>query len=135
MKLLCREKKLQLLALSILLLLVLAIFAPGVQIGEHAGSVKYKEAHAQLQTFGGMVFPITYCTCSNNWLVVIGPPVNGTFVYTMGTQGYNRFNMPWGTWALGFYSPPGICLMYIGYGCTTIGSPQGFITNTVGSSI
>lgn len=86
--------------------------------------------------FGGKVITAIPCTCSGNFLVTISPPIPGQFVYYMGTQGFQNYNMPLpGIWALGEYVPGGVCLMYAGKGCVNFGAPIGTISPLVGTSI
>jgi len=86
--------------------------------------------------FGGFVTTSIYCTCSNNFLLTIGPPVGGQFIYQPGTPQYPYHSLPRaGVWALGLYSPGGICLMFVGKGCSPFGAPIGTITPIVGTSL
>ncbi len=87
--------------------------------------------------FGGMVATSFFCNCSGNFLLTVTPPVGGQFVYYPGTQAYLNYNLGFSTgiWTMGLYSPGGVCMVYVGKGCSPFGVPLGTITPTVGSSI
>lgn len=87
--------------------------------------------------FGGVVVSSVPCPCSGNFLLTISPPVGGQFVYYPGTQAYMSYNLgpTSGMWALGLYTPGGVCLVPAGKGCAPFGVPIGTITPTVGSSL
>ena len=86
--------------------------------------------------FGGKVMTAIPCTCSGNFLLTVSPPKGGQFVYYLGTQAYLSYNLPsTGVWALGLYTPGGICMMYAGVGCSPFGAPIGTVTQTVGTSV
>ena len=87
--------------------------------------------------FGGAVLFSYFCTCSGNWLITL-EPLPPTFVtlltYTIGSQAYLSYNIPFTPWLLGEYTPgAGICESYIGVGCATVPS-EGLINPMVGSS-
>lgn len=91
-------------------------------------------AHAL--NFGGMVTTSIFCTCSGNFLLNITPPVGGQFLYQPGTQSFLNFNLPRaGVWALGLYTPGGVCLMWAGESCKPFGAPVGTISPVVGTSL
>lgn len=86
--------------------------------------------------YGGFVTNSIFCNCSGNFLVNITPPKGGQFIYQPGSQAYLNFNLPGpGIWALGLYSPGGICLMYSGDSCKPFGAPIGTIRPTSGTSL
>lgn len=87
--------------------------------------------------FGGKVITAIPCTCdAGNFLLTISPPVGGQFTYRIGTQAYLNYNLPMpGIWALGMYEPGSVCMMYVGKGCSPFGSPIGWITPVVGTSL
>lgn len=86
--------------------------------------------------FGGFVLASIPCTCSGNFLLTIGPPVGGQFVYYPGTQAFLHFNLPRpGVWAVGSYTPGGACLQFAGKICVPFGVPLGTITPQVGTSL
>lgn len=87
--------------------------------------------------FGGMVTVSIPCTCSTGmFLLTIGPPRGGQFVYQVGTQAYSNFNLPRvGVWTLGLYVPGGVCMIYAGKSCVATGLPLGTITSVVGTSL
>ncbi len=89
-----------------------------------------------LLPFGGKVIVSFPCPCSDNYLLTISGPVGGQFMYYPFTQLYESYNLgpAAGMWALGFYSPGGVCLVPSTFGCNNVGAPIGTITPTVGSS-
>lgn len=97
----------------------------------------YKTQAIGLLPFGGLVVASIPCTCSTGmFLLTIGPPVGGQFVYQTGTQAFQNFNLPRaGVWALGLYSPVGVCLVYAGKSCVPFGLPIGTITSVTGTSL
>ena len=86
--------------------------------------------------FGGLVTSVIPCTCSNAFLVTVSPPVPGQFVYQIGTPqfAWGNITRP-GVWTLGVYNPGGVCLVYVGKGCSPFGAPIGTITPIVGTSL
>lgn len=92
---------------------------------------------AEAQTlFGGLVLWTHFCTCSGNFLLFISPPNGGFFSYYADTQGFANFTLPRsGIWTLGLYSPGGVCLDYVGFGCAQFFPAQGTITPVTGSSL
>jgi len=114
--------------------LAILLFAPSFSVEENELSIDYAQTDAQF-VFGG---PVVYfpCTCSAGtvYYVVIGPPSMGYFSYTVGTQGYANYNMPFARYALGLYTPgTGACWMGVTPYCYTMPT-TGFMTNTLGSS-
>lgn len=87
--------------------------------------------------FGGRVLAAIPCTCSGNLLMTVSPPMGGQFVYFPGTQAYMNYNLglSTGMWALGLYTPGGVCLQFVGKGCVPFGAPIGTISPTVGTSL
>mgnify|MGYP001559162901 FL=1 len=83
-------------------------------------------------TFGGMVYNITYCTCSSSILLDI-QDVRGSMtslLYTTGSSILHSFyNVTTiGVNVLGDYTPGGAsCMVYAGTGCSAQGSPKGTI--------
>lgn len=81
--------------------------------------------------FGGLVTAYTYCTCSDNFLVTIGLPRPGVFIYQPTIPGF-----PLGTDLRAFWSVlvpgayvlgvaedvPMVCMMYVGAGCSPFGA-------------
>lgn len=85
--------------------------------------------------FGGMVLFSYPCNCSAGYLVIIGPPRGGQFVYQIGTPQFANYQLPReGVWALGLYSPGAVCMIYVGKGCSSFGSPIGTILPITGTS-
>ncbi len=97
----------------------------------------YKTQASGLLPFGGLVAASIPCTCSTGmFLLTIGPPRGGQFIYQTGTQAFQNFNLPRpGVWALGLYSPVGVCLVYAGKSCVPFGLPIGTITSVTGTSL
>ncbi|MBX4211065.1 hypothetical protein KW783_03795 [Candidatus Parcubacteria bacterium] len=100
---------------------------------------KVHEAEAQSVTpnaFGGIVLTSLPCTCSGGFLLTIGPPKGGQFVYQIGAPQFANFQLPRpGVWALGLYSPGAICTIVVPGGCSPLGVPIGTITPVVGTSL
>lgn len=96
-------------------------------------------AHAQVG-FGAFVTYPVFCTCSYSyWITMAGPapPPLGSVVASvawMATPAFFPYRSikPGAAW-LGTYTGASSCVMYIGYGCTTIG--QGNIPIIAGTSI
>ena len=95
------------------------------------------QSYAQMIfNFGGIEVSVI-CPCSETWLVVVGPPKPGEFVYMDTPQfSYYRLTIP-GAETLGTYIPgPGVCL-FPGppYACATpISIPNEGIIELVGTS-
>lgn len=86
--------------------------------------------------FGGFITSSVLCTCSGTWLLTVGPPVGGFFVYANTPQfPYAQLPRP-GVWVLGLYEPGGVCLMWYGPTCGPASAPViGTITPIVGTSL
>lgn len=69
--------------------------------------------------FGGLVGFVQPCTCSCGAVVVVGPPVGGSFLYCPGiTQVFAYYQIPRpAVWLLGLYTPGGACLIWAGKLC------------------
>lgn len=95
-----------------------------------------------LLPFGGRVLTAIPCSCGGsavggfNVFLTISPPVGGQFLYAIGTQAYLNKNLGFGTgmWALGLYTPGGVCMVLSPKGCSPL-IPIGTITPTVGTSL
>ncbi|MEK7552418.1 MAG: hypothetical protein AAB534_03320 [Patescibacteria group bacterium] len=86
--------------------------------------------------FGGRVTFSGYCACTNNFIMNISGPVGGQFVFPLGSSQFPYYRLPsTGVWALGVYSPGGICLVPCHSGCCPFGLPIGTITPIVGTSL
>lgn len=73
-----------------------------------------------LRPFGGKVTSITYCPCSLNFLIAIGPPLGGLFIYepiSTILHDYKMILRP-GAWTVGNASAGGVCRT--SYYCTPI---------------
>jgi len=71
--------------------------------------------------------------CDYNWMIDISPlPPTGVVVLTYfdGTQGFASYNIPFTSWLLGFYTPPGVCVI----GEEIVIGTEGTILPMVGSS-
>jgi len=88
-----------------------------------------------LLSFGGNILYVTYCTCSFNLLLTVGPPRGGNFVYQPGVSILYSYGQVYRSvpWVLGGYVPGGMCSIYVGEGCLTVPS-MGTITQ-VGTSL
>ncbi len=85
--------------------------------------------------FGGLVTNSFYCTCSGNFLLTLSPPSAAQFVWYPGTPQFANYSLPRaGVWTLGNYSPGGVCLVYVGKGCSPFGAPIGTIGPLTGTS-
>lgn len=85
--------------------------------------------------YGGFVTFSFYCSCSNTWLLILGPPSAGQYVYDYTAILYPNYMIPLaGVWHLGLYRPGAICLVYVGKGCATFGAAGKTIT-LVGTSL
>jgi hypothetical protein len=110
-------------------IIALSIFIIGLFLSGYI----YKSFGAGLP-FGGQVTNAFFCSCDGGWLLTIGPPVGGEFLYR-DTPQYAYYQLPrTGVWALGLYVPGGVCSFVDGKGCGAIPA-QGTITETVGTSL
>ena len=85
--------------------------------------------------FGGNILMVTPCSCTAGYLIKVGPPVPGVFIYQPGVSIlYPLFQIyrP-GPWVLGFALPGGVCKIYVGKGCAILPA-EGTIAE-VGTSI
>ena len=96
----------------------------------------FNKSFAVTPPFGGFVTTSFYCSCSGNFLLTIGPPLGGQFIYNNTPQFLNEQLPRLGVWALGLYAPMSIgCWVPAGHGCIQIGLPLGTITPIVGTSL
>lgn len=81
--------------------------------------------------FGGNVLAYTYCTCSANFLVSVGYPRPGVFIYQPTIPGFpagTDLRAFWsvlvpGTYVVGLAEDvPMTCMEYVGTGCAPIGA-------------
>lgn len=86
--------------------------------------------------FGGFVAVSLPCTCTpGSFLITVGPPLGGQFVYVSGVPQYANMQLPRaGVWSVGMYSPAGVCMIYSGKSCVPLGVPIGTITPFTGTS-
>lgn len=100
-----------------------------------SGAVAYR-VHAQggFLPFGGFIVAARPCTCSGGWLIQVGPPVGGFFVYNNTPQfAYSQLPRT-GVWVLGLYTPGALCTS--GSDCDpTTAALSGTITPFVGTSL
>lgn len=81
--------------------------------------------------FGGMVIRYTQCTCGPSSMLDI-MDVRGQMTQLVYTPGISRIYMYYNIYGtgqnvLGTYTPGGVCLVYVGTGCTSQGIPRGTI--------
>jgi len=62
--------------------------------------------------FGGRITNVTICL--NGMLFAIGPPVGGLFMYVPGTLTFAYAQLRPGPWALGGFTPGGVCILPFG---------------------
>lgn len=112
---------------AVIILVVGMIIAGGLMIHTRAQA---------LLPFGGMIMFVKSCQCPvPGFLIVVSPPVGGSYLYTPGTVLYPNFNVftP-GAWVLGLHTgtPVGCGNFEKGY-CAAQVPAQGIIT-MVGTS-
>ncbi len=83
--------------------------------------------------FGGIIKSF-YCPCSNNYMITVGPPVPGVFMFEPGTSVLHPFFNIYrsGVWALGIASGFSTCWVPVTKGCAPVGS--GMVIIRVGTS-
>ena len=93
-------------------------------------------------SFGGKIISSRICTCGYTVTRITIKPPRGSNInldYTFGTQGFSKYNLPYGRQILGVYmpSPVPICWDQQSYYCIPRYTPLalGFIISMVGSSI
>ncbi|MEK7185419.1 MAG: hypothetical protein AAB726_02245 [Patescibacteria group bacterium] len=100
------------------------------------------QAHGFNLPFGGkVILPPFWCSCTGAWLLTIGPPKGGEFLFFPPFSQKAYFQLPslgpgFGSWTLGLYTPVvGRCSFYTGEDCSTRAVTQGVIFQPiVGSS-
>lgn len=71
--------------------------------------------------FGGRVITVTPCTCSAGFQLVIGPPRPAQVLYQPGISVlFSFYNFLPANYALGTYSPGGLCLTGVPPFCATL---------------
>jgi hypothetical protein len=87
------------------------------------------------QPYGGQIVFTYPCTCTGAvWLVAVFGTRGGLFEYTLGTQLYSNYNLPYTSQALGFYTPGTLaCQMYYGTTCAPFPN-MGMMNSLSGSS-
>ena len=86
--------------------------------------------------FGGQILSVTYCPCSANIALTVGPPNGGIFSYDGSGMVYPFYQLfrP-GPWVLGAYTPGSSgCWQYVVAGCAPLLAPIGTIS-MVGTSL
>jgi hypothetical protein len=97
-----------------------------------------EKAHAQTAPFipfGGRSLFVVPCTCTPGFFLVgVGLPRPGAFMYGPNTLLYSQYNIFPPAWQLGRALPTTIpCLVYTGSGCVPVG--VGFPVVQVGTSL
>lgn len=84
--------------------------------------------------FGGRIKNVTLCSCSANFLLYIGPPRGGLFIYSPGISTLYLFYQFFrsGPWVLGTSAGTGVCLQP-GTPCEPVG--YGAIIRKMGTSL
>ena len=74
--------------------------------------------------FGGLILYTTFCTCSFNTLLTVGPPVGGNYIFQPGASIPFPYGQVYraGPWILGDWSPGGVCTIYVGKACVPLPS-------------
>lgn len=74
--------------------------------------------------FGGPILKATFCTCSFNILLTVGPPLPGNYIYQPGVSIPYAYGQVFrsGPWVLGNWIPGGMCSMWIGKACVPLPS-------------
>lgn len=80
--------------------------------------------------FGGSILSVTYCTCSGNVALTLGPPTPGIYSYNPYSTVLFPFQQVYrpGPWILGGYVPEAVCLVGVPPACTAGSAPFGTIT-------
>jgi len=111
----------------------IAFFLIGFSFG-----FKVKESQALLG-FGGNIYYVGYCTCSENLFVVVGAPSPGVYVYNAESTIVDMWYMIFyeGPWVLGTYFPTiypvSACWEYVGVSCAPV--PTSGVILEVGTSL
>ncbi len=90
-----------------------------------------------LLPFGGISMYMVTCTCSANLLLYVQDPRGTTLplIYQPGaTKLWSMGNITTNVNLLGQYTPGGVCLIYVGTGCSSGGTPIGTMVQ-VGTSL
>jgi len=90
-----------------------------------------------IQPFGGVSTSMVTCTCSSNLLLYVKDPRGYVLplIYQPGvTILYKMYNPTVGVNLLGKYTSGGQCLIYVGTGCSSGGTPVGTMVQ-VGTSL
>lgn len=91
--------------------LFVSLFGVGARIARAEG----------LPGFGGKIVSVITCPCSMNLMITIAGVKGGTFSFGPGSVPFAWYQIyrP-GPWAKGTYSPGGMCLWFIPFGCAGI---------------
>ncbi len=103
--------------IAILIIFLAAVFAGAFML------LPAKQSSA-IVPFGGPILNVTYCTCSGNILLTVGPPMGGRYIFQPGASTlfpYGQVYRP-GPWVLGTYAPGGVCTVFAGKGCAPLPS-------------
>jgi hypothetical protein len=91
-------------------------------------------AGAVTRPYGGRSTMVIPCTCTPGFfLVAVGPPRGGLFMYGPGTRLYSHYNIYPPAWQLGKAVKPLTCMVYVGTGCAPAGS--GLLVIQAGTSV
>ncbi len=88
--------------------------------------------------FGGKIQYATFCTCSFNWGLRIGPPRGGNFIYQPGASQLFAFYQIFrpGPWTLGTAAGGAACMQVRGNSCSADEQvPGGPVIIMVGTSL
>lgn len=101
-----------------------------------AASLPKSQAQSAALGFGGLITQVTYCTCSGNILLWIGPPSSRSFLFQPGLSVLFIYGQIFraGPYTVGTYSPGGECLVDDGEDCSSRPVTGGTI-RTIGTSI
>jgi len=80
--------------------------------------VRPAEAAGMPLNFGGRILGLI--TCADGFLLTIGSPKPGLFMWMWGTPTFAWWQIRVGPWVLGNYSPGGVCVCP--YGCCECGA-------------
>src|SRR5258708_23475110 len=73
--------------------------------------------------FGGRILSVIPCTCSFSLMLIVGPPVGGTFIYQFGVSTlYRNYSPITGHWVLGTSLGRGVCMVGFPPFCVSAGS-------------
>ena len=78
----------------------------------------YRAPAQGIFNFGGLIYATIPCTCSGNFIIIVGQPKGGVFAFQSGvTRPYAWGAFHPGAWVLGNYVPGAVCLQWAGKKC------------------